>query len=288
MKKMILLLAMIVFVTYSGSMVSAEQLLKENNIQGGIQVTFVGNGAVDDDTANFLQSADDKGLSSNTGFSSKTQISATSSSKYSTKTPVLNAAPVASIDYITPNPATKGSSVTFRGSGTDDGSIRIYLWKLDGKILSTRARFSTSSIAAGDHTITLTVRDNSWKWSEEVTTTLTVIDSNVAPVASIDSITPNPATKGSSVTFRGSGTDDGSIRIYLWKLDGKILSTRARFSTSSIAAGDHTITLTVRDNSWKWSEEVTTTLTVIDSNVAPVASIDSITPNPATKGSSVT
>ena len=288
MKKMVLILATIIFIVYLGCVGSAEQLLKENSFSEDSHVTLAESGTVEDDSAKTTGTVD-KGLS--TELSSASSITSGLLSKTHTNSNIKysNNAPVAFIDSITPNPALKGSSVTFRGSGTDkDGRIQAYLWTIDGKIVSTKASFSTSNIAVGTHTIKFKVQDNSWKWSEEITAILTINDPNVAPVAFIDSITPNPALKGSSVTFRGSGTDkDGRIQAYLWTIDGKIVSTKASFTTSNIAVGTHTISFWVQDNSKKWSEEATTTLTITDPN-APVARIDSITPNPAPTGSSVT
>ncbi|WP_342765363.1 PKD domain-containing protein, partial [uncultured Methanomethylovorans sp.] len=289
MKKMVLILATIIFIVYLGCVGSAEQLLKENSFSEDSHVTLAESGTVEDDSAKTTGTVD-KGLS--TELSSASSITSGLLSKTHTNSNIKysNNAPVAFIDSITPNPALKGSSVTFRGSGTDkDGRIQAYLWTIDGKIVSTKASFTTSNIAVGTHTISFWVQDNSKKWSEEATTTLTITDPN-APVARIDSITPNPAPTGSSVTFRGSGTDkDGTIKAYLWTIDGKELSSKASFSTSNIAAGTHTITLRVRDNSWKWSEEATATLTInARPNVIPVASIDLIDPNPAINGSIVT
>jgi len=45
-----------------------------------------------------------------------------------------------------------------------------------------------------------------------------VIPDNVPPTAYIDSISPNPATRGQSVSFGGHGADsDGSIAAYRWR-----------------------------------------------------------------------
>ncbi|WP_292469372.1 polysaccharide deacetylase family protein, partial [Methanolobus sp.] len=88
---------------------------------------------------------------------------------------------------------------------------------------------------------------------------------NVAPVASIDMITPNPANQGDLVYFKGNGTDDGgAIKAYLWTLDGNELSTEASFitSTSDIIAGTHNIAFSVQDNDGAWSNEATETLTI--------------------------
>ena len=84
------------------------------------------------------------------------------------------------------------------------------------------------------------------------------------PTAFIDSITPNPATAGQSVTFTGHGDDtDGTIAAYEWtsSISGA-LSTTTTFSTSSLSAGTHTISFRVKDDDGAWSTPVTSSLTV--------------------------
>ena len=89
-----------------------------------------------------------------------------------------------------------------------------------------------------------------------VTSSVTVTSpSNTPPTAFIDSITPNPATTGQSVTFTGHGVDtDGTVTAYEWtsSISGA-LSTATTFSTSSLSAGTHTISLRVQDDDGAWS-----------------------------------
>jgi len=88
---------------------------------------------------------------------------------------------------------------------------------------------------------------------------------NNPPTAFIDSISPNPATQGQSISFSGHGTDsDGSIVAYNWRssIDGQ-LSSSASFSTSGLSVGTHTIYFKVQDDDGAWSTEVTRTLTMI-------------------------
>lgn len=91
-----------------------------------------------------------------------------------------------------------------------------------------------------------------------------VLPENVPPTACIDSVTPNPATRGQTVSFVGHGTDsDGSVTAYKWRssIDG-VISTEASFSTSTLTNGTHTIYFSVKDNSDAWSAEATAILTV--------------------------
>lgn len=87
---------------------------------------------------------------------------------------------------------------------------------------------------------------------------------NVPPAAYIDSISPNPATRGQSISFSGHGTDsDGSVAAYQWRssLNGT-LSTSASFSTSTLVEGTHMIYFSVQDNSGAWSNEAIATVNV--------------------------
>jgi hypothetical protein len=87
------------------------------------------------------------------------------------------------------------------------------------------------------------------------------------PTATIDSITPNPATQGKdTVRFKGHGYDsDGYIVDYYWKSskDGKLSSSKEfTKSASKLAVGTHTIYFKVKDNDGLWSDWATATLTI--------------------------
>ena len=98
---------------------------------------------------------------------------------------------------------------------------------------------------------------------------LTVVIStgtNNPPNAVIDSISPNPANQGQTVTFTGHGTDPDTgdtITGYNWRstIDGQ-LNTASSFSSSTLSAGTHTIYFKVQDNNGAWSTETSQTLTI--------------------------
>ena len=73
---------------------------------------------------------------------------------------------------------------------------------------------------------------------------------NEAPVAIIDSISPNPVDEGVTVTFTGHGYDpDGYIVAHRWtsSLDG-LIGSGSTVTSSSLSAGTHKIWYTVTDN----------------------------------------
>jgi parallel beta-helix repeat protein len=98
---------------------------------------------------------------------------------------------------------------------------------------------------------------------------------NEIPVASIISISPNPAIAGSSVEFNGSGNDtDGFIINYEWTsiIDGYLGNTSV-LTISTLSIGNHTINFRVQDNDSAWSPETTQNLTVVDDG-APYVSME--------------
>lgn len=87
---------------------------------------------------------------------------------------------------------------------------------------------------------------------------------SLAPIAIIDSITPNPANPFQTVTFSGHGTGgNGTITGFQWRssING-ILSNSNSFSSSALSVGTHTIYFKVKNSTGLWSPEVSATLNV--------------------------
>lgn len=115
---------------------------------------------------------------------------------------------------------------------------------------------------------------------------------NEAPIATITSISPNPAEQGVDIIcFSGSGSDtDGTITDYEWSsdIDG-VLSTLSTFSKSAdeLSIGQHMIYFRVKDDE-KWSSKVSEILTIEEEEVvipkpnAPI--LYDITPSRDTDG----
>ena len=85
-----------------------------------------------------------------------------------------------------------------------------------------------------------------------------------APLAVIDSITPNPAGLGETIEFIGHGDPaSGEIDNYEWvsSLDG-FLSNQQSFNISSLSEGLHTISFRVRNTLGFWSAPATENLIV--------------------------
>lgn len=160
------------------------------------------------------------------------------------------------------NPSVFGQSVTFTatvsGSGTPTGTVTF----LDGgtaigagTLAGGVTTFATSTLTTGNHTITATYGgDGSFNGGTgALTGTPQVVDK--ANTTTIAESSLNPSVYGQSVTFvalvtaslPGAGTATGTVTF----LDGgtpigtgSLVSGVARFMTSALAVGDHTITTT--------------------------------------------
>ena len=201
---------------------------------------------------------------------------------------IITERPVAWIDSISPNPALDTETVIFTGHGTDDGSIVQYLWSssIDDELHNgSGSGFSLEGLSNGIHEILFKVQDEHGFWSLEATTTLVI---HRRPVAVIESILPSSIVLASdTITFTGSGTDDGSINRFLWEsdLDGELHNgTESTFMSSGLSTGIHTLQLQVRDNFGVWSNATIFSLIVHEK---PFASIVSVTPNPAVQDGDV-
>ena len=150
---------------------------------------------------------------------------------------------------------------------SDTAAYGAAISKGDGTVM-----YTPNTGFTGTDTFTYTVKDNDGATSNEATVTVTVNPSsgNQPPTATITSITPNPAMAGETVTFTGSGEDlDGTITAYEWtsSINGMLsASTSNTYSTSSLSAGTHTISLRVKDDDEAWSTPVTSSLTITGSS----------------------
>ncbi len=198
---------------------------------------------------------------------------------------IVNGIPRAMITTIQPGIANDSEPVIFRGDFIDaEDSVVGFFWEsdIDG-VLSDQARFYSSSLSNGTHTITFRVMDDFLVWSDNVTATLIV---NGIPQAVIESISPDKAILGEPVTFNGGFIDhEGSIIAYEWTSDVEgPLSNSKDFTSSDLAMGDHMILFRVMDHHQVWSAWVVTTIHV---NGRPTAWIDSEAPVLVDEGQTV-
>jgi parallel beta-helix repeat protein len=170
-----------------------------------------------------------------------------------------NQPPTATIDSISPNPATEGQTVSFSGSGIDnDGYIAGYSWREGTTTLSTSQSFSKSDFSVGTHTIYFKVIDDDGAWSSEVSATLVVNQdlSDGSPTA--DAGGPYSGYVNVSITFDGSkSTDDGTIVSYKWNFGDGTTAIGISITHAYTITGNYTVTLTVTDNGGKTDTDTT-------------------------------
>jgi len=194
---------------------------------------------------------------------------------------IVEMAPVARIQRISPNAALVGDEILFRGIGTDNGNITRFEWgsSIDGPLYGgTDTEFTRDDLTPGHHSISLKVRDDFNLWSREFIAFLNI---TYKPEASIESMEPDPALDGEVVTFTGLATDDNLVVRYLWSssMDGIFYDgNQSSFTYDSLSNGTHTITFRVQDNHDFWSDDFTTALMI---NGRPRGMIDTVTPDPA-------
>jgi len=181
-------------------------------------------------------------------------------------------------------------NITFNGSATDQsGSVEAYSWtsSIDGE-LSTQAIFTIheSELSFGNHTISFKAQDETGAWSVPKTTNIIV---RSFPYAKITSIEPWYVNIGTQVNFTATALapDSANLTEYIWwsSIDGN-LSTNLTFSTTDLSYGNHTILFKAKNSRGEWSQPYFANdgVSFVLVNDIPIASINSIAPNPATKG----
>lgn len=129
-------------------------------------------------------------------------------------------------------------------SADSDGSIVSYAWNFGDGTTGSGKTVSKSFAAGGTYSVTLTVTDNRGG-SASTTKQLTVTAPNVMPKAAF-----TVSQSGLSVAVDGSGSSDpdGNVTGYSWSFGDGTTGSGATASKSYIAAGTHTIVLTVTDD----------------------------------------
>ena len=205
----------------------------------------------------------------------------------------------------TPNPSAVGQLVTFTAnvfssSGIPTGTVQF----LDGFTSlgtatlngSGQAILSTNSLTSGTHTITATYQGSASFSSSSGTTTQIV--SNGATTTTTTSVVgvPNPAAVGQLVTFTATvisaaGTPtgtvqflDGSTNLGIGTLNGL---GQASISTSTLAAGTHSISATYSGSPTFGASTGFTTETVGQSTTTATTTTVTATPNPSALGQAV-
>lgn len=132
----------------------------------------------------------------------------------------------------------KGKSVTL--SATVENAIRpVYSWKLNGKIISTDTSFVFSDYDADEYFITFRVDAQNGTVEQQVK--VTVLD-KVPPEISMPSSVIAYAGEETKITASVLYADDA---VFLWRLNGVVVSDSGAYIYNPTALGNQTLTLKV-------------------------------------------
>ncbi len=154
----------------------------------------------------------------------------------------VNAPPV--LVWNVPKDIALGDQLMMDGSKSydPDGIITEFYWTLDGEKIGNTPIVSLPITAAGNHTIGLSITDNSGTSSRSVSQTMTVrVNSKPDPVFTIpDPIYESELTKLEPGRLVDSDNDTLS---FIWKIDG----AEYKYNSIVFASGKHTVTLIAND-----------------------------------------
>ncbi|MFZ5570311.1 MAG: PKD domain-containing protein [Thermodesulfobacteriota bacterium] len=173
---------------------------------------------------------------------------------------IVNRTPTATITSPGNNSSfNENEVITLTGSGTDpeDGNLTgaslVWTSNLDGQI-GIGGTLSWNDASEGTHIVTLTASDSE---GETGTATVTITAGNAPPSAVIGSPASGARfTEGETISFYGTASDpqDGTLigKSLVWtsNLGGRIqvIGSGNSVSTSLLAPGSHTVTLTATDD----------------------------------------
>jgi hypothetical protein len=179
--------------------------------------------------------------------------------------------------------------VIFDGSQSTGSGQLDYFFDFGDGVTSgwTTSSIKTHSYSSpGTYVASLRVRDQSGAESPQpAQVTIFVSQQAEKPTAVIDSISPNPAQAGDTISFTGHGTDSNQIVNYRWEssLNG-FIDNSPSFNYSGLSIGNHNISFTVKNDKGIWSDPATAQLRI---NEIPTAKIDTITPSSPNEGESI-
>lgn len=204
----------------------------------------------------------------------------------STVTPESPPAGIAIVSPSNNQTFIEGDYISFVSKISDAVSTETYTYSwessLDG-VIGTTANFSSSTLTAGTHKITLTLLDSKSNTVDSDTVTITVGDSSTSSAAPEVSITAPTGelffNVGETITFTGSAKDykgnDIASSSLLWSsnINGAI-GNGTTMTSGILSKGQHTITLTAKDTKGN-SGSAFIIITVGDSASSPVVLITS-------------
>ena len=156
--------------------------------------------------------------------------------------------PIAYIDYIYPDSAQIGETITFRGHGeVANGAIVLYQWRssIDGEI-GNQAILEIDDLSIGRHEICFRVLDDHGNWSPEDSGNVDILYDETIPrtenprrlrdSGSRVQLSPNPFNPSTTISFDVGTRSRVVIRVY--DLLGREVATLV---DAPLAAGTHSV-----------------------------------------------
>jgi hypothetical protein len=176
--------------------------------------------------------------------------------------------PTVAISGLT-SPTNSGASQTATIATTDNVAIATQTCRLDsGANTPCTTSFATGALSAGTHTITVIATDTA---GNQRTQTATIVVDQTAPSLAISGLTsPTSSTSSQSATITAS--DNVALATVTCRVDSGATTSciGGTYSTGTLAAGSHTITVIATDTS---GNQTTQTATVVVDTSSPVVTI---------------
>jgi PKD repeat protein len=166
-----------------------------------------------------------------------------------------------------PSTVSIGASIPLSGARSTDARGRIvrYRWTVDAQppVETADPAFTAASLPLGAHTVSLVVTDDAGNESAPDTKQVIVRD-DIAPTAVLTA--PATAAAGAAIALSGARSFDGGGRIvrYRWVVGTRapVETADSAFTAPGLAAGRHTLSLVVTDDSGNESTPTTASIDV--------------------------
>ena len=190
---------------------------------------------------------------------------------------ILNRPPVANFTYTPSSPITR-DTITFTDTSSDpDTAIGSWFWDFGDGNTSTEQNPKHRFPVKGTYNITLTVTDSYDGTTDNITKSITVLNS--PPIVGFTYSPANP-TDLDTIQFTSTSSDfDGSITNYTWVFGDGYISYGQNPQHKYTDNGIYKVNLTVKDNE---NATNSTTKNIIVSNIPPSASFSFSPSNPNT------
>src|SRR3989441_1192882 len=190
-----------------------------------------------------------------------------------------------------PASANEGASVSISFTATDDEAISKTCVNFgDGSSVCAASPvshvYSTGGVASKAFTITVNATDAAGKTGSK-TASITIND--LAPSVAITSVTPSPGTFGQPVAVTFTATDDESISktCISWGDGASACAVTSGVTHSYAGTSSTTFTIIVNSTDAAGITGSASKSETVNPSAAPVVSITSLSPNPASEGATV-